>query len=132
MSRLAANTLFRFLLTDDEVPVNRTLAEAPPNDYDALLLPGGVMNPDKLRMNPKAVRFVKAFVDCRQADRGDLPRAVDADRSWSGAGADDDVVAFAADRSPERRRRLGDRESVVDNGLVTRASPMTSPRSTAR
>src|SRR4029079_2306699 len=33
------------------------------DDYDALLLPGGVMNPDKLRANPKAVAFVKAFVD---------------------------------------------------------------------
>ena len=32
-------------------------------DFDALQLPGGVMNPDKLRMNPEAVKFVKAFLD---------------------------------------------------------------------
>src|SRR5580704_12208463 len=33
------------------------------SQYDALLLPGGVMNPDQLRMNPDAVRFVKRFFD---------------------------------------------------------------------
>ena len=37
--------------------------ELHPDDYDALLLPGGVMNPDRLRMNEEAVQFVKAIVD---------------------------------------------------------------------
>lgn len=44
------------------VKVDRTLANANPNDYDALVLPGGVMNPDNLRMNPAAVNFVRQFV----------------------------------------------------------------------
>jgi protease I len=39
------------------------LKEAKPDDYDALLLPGGVMNPDTLRTEPKAVEFVRAFFD---------------------------------------------------------------------
>jgi protease I len=47
----------------DEVNVDRTLAEADPAEYDALLLPGGVMNPDRLRTSDEAVRFVKAFAD---------------------------------------------------------------------
>src|SRR4051812_41784286 len=47
----------------DEFPVDVNLNEATPDDYDALLLPGGVMNPDKLRINPQAVGFVKGFVD---------------------------------------------------------------------
>jgi protease I len=47
----------------NEVPVDVPLEEAHAEDYDALLLPGGVMNPDHLRMNPQAVEFVKAFVD---------------------------------------------------------------------
>jgi protease I len=47
----------------DEVSVDRTLDQAKPSDYDALLLPGGVMNPDRLRMNPNAVQFVKHFFD---------------------------------------------------------------------
>ncbi len=47
----------------EQVPVNIQLDQTSPGDFDALLLPGGVMNPDKLRMNPKAVQFVKGFVD---------------------------------------------------------------------
>jgi protease I len=39
------------------------LDEARPEQFDALLLPGGVMNPDKLRTNPEAVRFVKSFFE---------------------------------------------------------------------
>ena len=45
------------------VAVDVPLESANPADFDALLLPGGVMNPDKLRMNPKAVEFVKHFID---------------------------------------------------------------------
>jgi protease I len=44
------------------VKVDKVLADANPNDYDALVLPGGVMNPDHLRMDPAAVNFVRQFV----------------------------------------------------------------------
>ena len=47
----------------DRLPVDVSLQQAKPENYDALLLPGGVMNPDHLRMNPDAVRFVKHFAD---------------------------------------------------------------------
>ncbi len=47
----------------DKIPVDVPLQQARPESYDALLLPGGVMNPDHLRMDPDAVRFVKSFVD---------------------------------------------------------------------
>jgi protease I len=43
------------------VPVDRRLDQVRAEDFDALLLPGGVMNPDRLRNEPKAVAFVKAF-----------------------------------------------------------------------
>jgi protease I len=46
----------------DTVKVDRTLDEAKPEDFDALMLPGGVINPDHLRMEPKAVSFVRDFV----------------------------------------------------------------------
>jgi len=46
----------------DSVKVDKTLENANPNEYDALVLPGGVMNPDHLRMNPAAVNFVRQFV----------------------------------------------------------------------
>src|SRR5215475_7254823 len=45
------------------VAVDVPLETADPSEFDALLLPGGVMNPDKLRLNSKAVDFVKHFID---------------------------------------------------------------------
>lgn len=50
----------------DEFPVDVQLEQANPQDYDALLLPGGVMNPDYLRVNEKAVGFVRSL---RRASR---------------------------------------------------------------
>jgi deglycase len=47
----------------NEVPVEVPLKSAKAEDFNALLLPGGVMNPDHLRMDPQAVAFVKHFVD---------------------------------------------------------------------
>ncbi len=46
-----------------EYAVDVNLNQARPEDFDALLLPGGVINPDKLRMQPKAVAFAKSFFD---------------------------------------------------------------------
>jgi protease I len=43
------------------LPVDRLVSDAKPEDYDALLLPGGTVNPDTLRINSHAVGFVKAF-----------------------------------------------------------------------
>lgn len=47
----------------DKFNVDVKLEQAQPEDFDALLLPGGVVNPDRLRMNKQAMRFVKSFVD---------------------------------------------------------------------
>src|SRR5437870_5239512 len=47
----------------DDLEVDATLGDSDPADFDALLLPGGVMNPDRLRMQPEAVAFVRAFVE---------------------------------------------------------------------
>jgi deglycase len=52
---------WRFKEWDDTVNVDKTLDQAKPADYDALVLPGGVINPDKLRMEPRAVAFVREF-----------------------------------------------------------------------
>jgi protease I len=45
------------------VSVDRVVSEAAPDDYDALILPGGAVNPDHLRQNGAAVRFVREFVN---------------------------------------------------------------------
>jgi protease I len=44
------------------LPVDRTLAQVRPGEYDALLLPGGVANPDRLRLDERAVQFVREFM----------------------------------------------------------------------
>lgn len=54
---------FHSLDKADTFPVDRTVAEASVDDYDGLMLPGGVANPDKLRMNDDAVGFVRRFFD---------------------------------------------------------------------
>jgi protease I len=54
---------FNHLDQADTFPVDRTIGEASVDDYDALVLPGGVANPDFLRMDPKAVAFTRAFFD---------------------------------------------------------------------
>jgi len=46
-----------------EINVDRNLNDVSPDEYDALVLPGGVLNPDKLRQNKEAVAFVSAFLD---------------------------------------------------------------------
>jgi protease I len=47
----------------DSVDVDATLDRAVPGDFDALLLPGGVINPDRLRLEPKAALFVRGFAE---------------------------------------------------------------------
>ena len=54
---------WKFTDWGDEFPVDVPLAKAHVEDFDAILLPGGVINPDKLRMDQNAVLFAKAFLD---------------------------------------------------------------------
>ena len=55
--------LFNHLDKAETRPVDTTVADASVDDYDALVLPGGVANPDALRTDDGAVAFIKAFVD---------------------------------------------------------------------
>jgi protease I len=48
------------------IPVDSSLDEADPKDFDGLVLPGGVINPDALRLMPKAVAFVRHFVEAEK------------------------------------------------------------------
>ncbi len=54
---------FNHLDRADTFPVDKVASEADPTDYDGLVLPGGVANPDQLRMNEDAVRFVRTFFE---------------------------------------------------------------------
>src|SRR3954454_13259946 len=54
---------FEHLDRAETFPVDGTVSDADAGDYDGLMLPGGVANPDKLRTHEDAVRFVRAFFD---------------------------------------------------------------------
>ena len=108
-------------------PVDVELDAARPEKYDALLLPGGVMNPDQLRTNPKAVVFVKSFF------REGKPVAAICHGPWMLVEAD--VVRGRAVTSwPSVKtdlRNAGakwlDMEVVTDHGLVTSRKPDDIP-----
>jgi protease I len=110
-----------------DVPVDRKLEEVNAEEYDALLLPGGVMNPDKLRINPAAVRFVKAFVDAGK------PIAAICHGPWTliEAGAVNGRRVTSWPSLATDLRNAGaqwvDAECVVDNGLVTSRKPDDIP-----
>jgi protease I len=111
----------------DEIAVDLTLDSANPEDYDALLLPGGTVNPDQLRVQEKAVQFVKAFF---QAGK---PVAAICHGPWTLVEAD--VVRGRTMTSwPSLKTDLKnaganwvDEEVVVDQGLVTSRNPHDIP-----
>jgi protease I len=105
------------------IAVDVPLESADPAEFGALLLPGGVMNPDKLRMNPKAVEFVKHFVDSGK------PIAAICHAPWTLIEAEC-VQGRTLTSWPSLRtdlRHAGgnwvDQEVVTDRGLVTSRSP---------
>jgi protease I len=107
----------------EKVTVDRALDGVQPDEYDALVLPGGVANPDALRTNETAVRFIKAFFEAKK------PVAAICHGPWTLVEAD--VVRGRTLTSwPSLKtdiRNAGgqwvDREVVVDNGLVTSRKP---------
>lgn len=116
----------------DELPVDVALDAARPEDYDALLLPGGVMNPDHLRGNDKAVSFVKNFVDSGK------PIAAICHGPWTlieaGAVRDRKVTSWPTLQTDLKNAGANwvDEEVVVDNGLVTSRKPDDIPAFNAK
>jgi protease I len=107
--------------------VDVSLAEANARNYDALLLPGGVMNPDKLRLHPEAIEFIKQFVNSGKPigaichgpwtliDAG----AVRGRRMTSYPSIKNDLINAGAN--------WVDEEVVTDNGIVTSRKPSDIP-----
>ena len=110
-----------------KVKVDRELSQAKPEDYDALVLPGGVINPDQLRLAPEAIEFIRSFIEA------DKPIAAICHGPWTliNAGGvnnrrmtswptlEIDLVNAGAD--------WVDEEVVVDRGLVTSRKPDDLP-----
>jgi len=110
-----------------EVKVDLPLESANANDFDALLLPGGVMNPDKLRMEPRAVEFVRQFFAARK------PVAAICHGPWmlveAGAVRGRTVTSWPSLQTDIRNAggKWVDQEVVVDEGLVTSRKPADIP-----
>lgn len=110
-----------------EVDVDQNLEQADPDAYDALVLPGGVMNPDALRMQPKAVAFVRAFF------AADKPVAAICHGPWTvvESGAADGYRMTSWPSLKTDIRNAGgewvDEEVVVDDNLVTSRKPEDIP-----
>ena len=91
----------------DTFTVHRSIRDADPLDYSALVLPGGVVNADELRMVPAAVMFVQRIFEAGK------PAAVICHGPWAlveaepGPRPDPDLVAEPEDRHPQRRGQLG-------------------------
>ena len=110
-----------------ELVVDVPLREARADDFDALLLPGGVMNPDRLRMDENAVRFVKSFFQVGK------PVAAICHAPWmlAEAGVVDGRMLTSWPSLQTDLRNAGadwvDREVVNDAGLVTSRKPDDIP-----
>ena len=78
-----------------------TVDEALADDFDALILPGGVRNPDHLRMNVHVIQLIKDFAEQGKADRRHLPRPVAARRSGPAPRPHRDELALDPYRSSQ-------------------------------
>lgn len=104
-------------------PVDRRVDDATPEEFDALLLPGGTVNPDKLRMDPTAVAFVRDFVDSGR------PVAAICHGPWTLVEADRvrgrRMTSFPSVRTDLRNAgaEVVDEQVVTDGTLTTSRSP---------
>jgi protease I len=111
----------------DTFPVDRTVDEASTDDYDGLVLPGGVGNPDTLRMDEDAVAFVRGFVE------GGKPVAVICHGPWTLVEADvvrgRMLTSFPSVRTDIRNAggNWVDEEVVVDDALISSRKPDDLP-----
>jgi len=111
----------------DEIPVDVRLADARADDFDALMLPGGVMNPDHLRMDASAVQFVKDFFAAGK------PVAAICHGPWllveAGVVKGRTLTSWPSLQTDIRNAGGDwvDREVVTDEGLVTSRKPDDIP-----
>jgi protease I len=111
----------------DSTPVDRSLAEASPDDYDAIVLPGGVINPDQLRLEPQAIDFIRYF------SHAGKPIAAICHGPWTlidaGAVRGKRVTSWPSLKTDLKNAGADwvDQEVVVDRGLVTSRKPDDLP-----
>jgi protease I len=118
---------FNHLTPADCFPVDKALSETDASAYDALLLPGGVANPDQLRGSEEAVAFVRAFFDAGK------PVAAICHAPWllveAGVADGRTMTGYSTIRTDLRNAgaTVLDEAVVVDDGLVTSRNPDDIP-----
>ncbi len=111
----------------DEVAVDMTLDDASASDFVALVLPGGQINPDKLRLQDKAVRLVREFA------QSDKPLAAICHGPWLLVEADvvrgRKVTSWPSIRTDLKNAgaEVVDKEVVIDGNLITSRKPDDIP-----
>ena len=123
---------FNHLTPGDTVPVDKAVADVDAGSYHGLLLPGGVANPDALRGDDDALKFVRAFFDQGK------PVAAICHAPWvlidAGLVEGRTLTAFKTIRADLRNAgaTVVDEEVVVDEGLVTSRCPDDIPAFNAK
>lgn len=111
----------------EKVIVDKRVSEVKADDYDALVLPGGVMNPDQLRANPDAVKFASDFMKAKK------PVAAICHGPWTlietGAIKGRKMTSYTSLKTDLTNAGANwvDEEVVVDEGLVTSRTPKDLP-----
>lgn len=111
----------------DSVPVDKTLSQVSVDDYDALVLPGGQINPDVLRSEPEAVKFVHDFYNTKKT------LAAICHAPWllveAGVIRDRDVTSYQSIKTDvvNAGGRWHDEEVVTDQALITSRNPGDLP-----
>ncbi|PZU56860.1 MAG: protease [Brevundimonas sp.] len=123
---------FNHLTPGDKVTADKAVAGVDASAYSALMLPGGVANPDQLRANEDAVKFVRAFFDAGK------PVAAICHAPWllieAGVVEGRTLTGYPSIRTDLRNAgaTVVDEEVVVDDGLVTSRNPDDIPAFNAK
>ena len=123
---------FNHLTPGDKITADKAVAGVDASAYSALMLPGGVANPDQLRADPDAVKFVRAFFDAGK------PVAAICHAPWllieAGVVEGRTLTGFESIRTDLRNAgaNVVDEEVVVDDGLVTSRKPDDIPAFNAK
>jgi protease I len=118
---------WKFKEWGDSVKVDKTLEHATTADYDLLFLPGGVMNPDHLRMDDRAVEFIKSFATSGK------PVAAICHGPWTlieaGVVKGRTMTSWSSIKTDLRNAGANwvDKEAVVDNNFITSRKPDDIP-----
>ena len=110
-----------------ELPVNVSLEEASPEDYDALMIPGGVINPDQMRRHESYINFVRHFLETGKpvAAICHAPQLL----IETGMLHNRNITSFPSIKTDliNAGAIWEDKEVIVDNGLVTSRNPSDLP-----